>query len=410
MLKTIQILLLLTLTISAFAADNEFSGTFEPKLMANPEDTDDVIFKPIRDWSRFNFEEKPDPNETTVTAARIFHPGLDRTLSAVLVEVEDAKPTIFIDIDNDGVFKKSELITMKRQYKDNPYLWQTTVELSFTGKFYQSYPVYIQYFRDYKYDSMSQNERLCRQSKDAFARGMVDINGSKTLVIYGYIPAANKVSLNFGLLGVDGDGDGEVYLDSLSPELAKADDETIVFRAGQTFVSTKKVDFEKNLILMREHKAADYKRVDLKVGAVLPDFNFTDFQGKKRKLSEFRGKYLLIDIWGLWCGPCLREMPYLKAAYDRYKSRNFEILGLNTDTDYTTESVNQNLQKNGIFWTQAEIKSIKDVLKAYRVHSFPTTILLDPDGKIISLNQTDKGQLDLRGRDLLKSLDETLPN
>lgn len=404
------ILTLIFLTTPLFADNNEFIGAFEPKLVVNTEDMDDVIFKPLKDLSKLNFEEKPNLDETTITATRLYHPIQEKNvILAALIEVEDEKPAIYVDIDGDGKFSKSELTTMKRQIKDNPYLWQATVEVPFAGKFYQTYPIYIQYFRSYKYDDMAEGERLVRQSKDAFAKGVVDIKGNKTIVIYGFNPSSKKISLNNGWLGVDCDGDGEVYIDRLSPEVAKADNESVVFRAGQTFVSTKKIDFEKNQITMREHNNSDYKRVDLKVGEILPDFNFTDFKGKKRKLSEFRGKYLLIDIWGLWCGPCLRELPYLKSAYTKFQARNFEILGLNTDVDFTVESIDQNLKKNGMNWTQADINSIKDVLKAYRVSSFPTTIFIDPDGKIISLNQTDKGQVELRGRDLLKTLEQILP-
>src|SRR4029453_9553910 len=133
---------------------------------------------------------------------------------------------------------------------------------------------------------------LLMQSKDAYAKGNVDINGQKTLVQYGFNPQSKKISVSNGWLGVDGDGDKEIDLDRFSPEAAEARDESVVFRVGNRYVSTKKVDLEKNQIVMREHPASDYKRVELTVGAELPDFQFSDFEGKKRKFSEFRGKYV----------------------------------------------------------------------------------------------------------------------
>jgi thiol-disulfide isomerase/thioredoxin len=145
------------------------------------------------------------------------------------------------------------------------------------------------------------------------------------------------------------------------------------------------------------------------MGGEVPDFAFTDFKGKKRKLSEFRGKYLLVDFWGTWCGPCRREMPYLKAAYRNFQPRGLEILGMNTDELEILPDVKRWLEGNGLAWTQATRESIREVIRNFRIHSYPTTLLLGPDGKVISLNQTKKDQPGLRGNDLLKSLDKLLP-
>ncbi len=406
--------LLFCLVITTFSLQPAFAqdllGTLNTELVANNESMDDVFFRQVRNFSRLNFEKAPDAS-AHVTTAKLYHPQQDKnSIIAAMVEVEDESPVVYVDVNMDNNLSENEAFEMKKEVKKNPYLWIATANIPIKSKLFEKFPIFLRYFKDVKYgDELAEGDRLFRQSQEAFAKGEVDIKGTKTAVLYEFDATVQKITPNLGWLGVDSDGDGEVYIDDLSPETAKADNETIIFRAGQTFVSTKKVDLEKNQIIMKEHSASDYKRVELLVGQALPDFTYTDFEGKTRKLSELRGKYVLIDIWGFWCGPCRREIPYLRSAYEKYKSRNLEILGLNTDGEYTNESVKSNIVKNGMNWQHARFDSIGKVLKSYRVSSYPTTILIDPEGKIISLNQTNKGQPDLRGRDLLTSLDEVLP-
>jgi hypothetical protein len=80
---------------------------------------------------------------------------------------------------------------------------------------------------------------------------------------------------------------------------------------------------------------------------------------------------------------------------------------MNNDDDYT--AITPTLKKNNLTWPQAKMDSIKDLQARYRIHYFPTTLLVGPDGKIVSLGQTRKKQPGLRGQQLIKSLDELLP-
>jgi len=211
-------------------------------------------------------------------------------------------------------------------------------------------------------------------------------------------------------MGVDIDEDGKIDMDGLSPEAAKANDESVVFRVGDVYISTKKADVGKNVITVRDHDAKDYKRSELYIDREFPDFGFTDFEGKKHRFSELRGSYVLLDVWGLWCGPCRTELPYLREAHKRFQSRNLKIVGLNTDPDFTVESMKKSLDKLGMTWTQGEYGSVAEFLRAsLRINSFPTTFLIDPKGKIISMNREDRDEPGLRQRELLKSLDSVLP-
>jgi thiol-disulfide isomerase/thioredoxin len=393
---------------TASAADNEYTGKFEPQLAPNDEDLDHVIFKPF-DASSLQLPQ-PVERGASVTAARLLHaPTEKQAMWAILVEPKGDSPFIYVDGNLDGAIGKDERYELKRGEEDNPYILDAVANVQLKDSPFQTLPVLLKYFRSVKTDEMQEGERLVLQSTEVFARGFVDIQGKRTLLQYGYSPRTKKIAPTSGKVGIDCDGDGKIDLDRFSPEAAEARDETVIFRVGDAYVSTKRADLEKNVIVLKAHQASEYKRVELRMGGEVPDFAFTDFKGKKRKLSEFRGKYLLVDFWGTWCGPCRREMPYLKAAYRNFQPRGLEILGMNTDELEILPDVKRWLEGNGLAWTQATRESIREVIRNFRIHSYPTTLLLGPDGKVISLNQTKKDQPGLRGNDLLKSLDKLLP-
>jgi thiol-disulfide isomerase/thioredoxin len=125
------------------------------------------------------------------------------------------------------------------------------------------------------------------------------------------------------------------------------------------------------------------------------DFNFTDFDGKARKLSEFRGKVVLLDFWATWCSPCIGDFPHLKELYAKHKSSGFEIIGLDCETlgddaaDADTikagfEQAKSIIARFGTSWTMAEPRSAVTVAgKHFQVESLPTKILIDRQGKIV---------------------------
>lgn len=136
----------------------------------------------------------------------------------------------------------------------------------------------------------------------------------------------------------------------------------------------------------------------LSVGGIAPDINLKNPDGKSVKLSSLRGKYVLIDFWASWCGPCRSENPNVVRLYDKYNSKGFEIYGVSLDRD--RNSWIKAIEKDNLTWTQvSDLKFWKsEGAKLYNVSSIPHTVLLDKEGKIIAKN--------LRGSSLEKTLEE----
>lgn len=198
-------------------------------------------------------------------------------------------------------------------------------------------------------------------------------------------------------------GDGKIRNEQFSPETSYANKSELVFRLGELYISTSKLDLERNEIVVRKREKAEYLRHEIEVDKEMPDFQFVDLEGKKRSLADFRGKYLFIDFWGVWCGDCIRETPFQVEAYRRFRSRGLEILGL--DWDDEVEKVKGYMKKANVTWAQARKDSILTlVTDTYRIQEFPSSILLGPDGKILVLDQHQ-----LQGARLLETLDRILP-
>ncbi|MCK7558955.1 AhpC/TSA family protein [Chitinophaga sedimenti] len=136
------------------------------------------------------------------------------------------------------------------------------------------------------------------------------------------------------------------------------------------------------------------------IGQTAPDFTLPDVNGKMVSLSAMRGKYVLVDFWASWCGPCRQENPNVVAAFNTYKAKNFTILGVSLDED--KGKWQQAIANDKLAW--AHVSDLRQwesaVVPLYNITGIPTNILLDPSGKIIAAN--------LRGPQLEAKLAEVL--
>jgi len=136
------------------------------------------------------------------------------------------------------------------------------------------------------------------------------------------------------------------------------------------------------------------------IGAVAPEFTQNDVNGNPVSLSSFRGKYVLLDFWASWCGPCRQENPNVVKAYNKFKSKNFTILGVSLDKEDAKDNWIAAIKADGLNWTQVSDLNFwnNKVAILYAVQSIPHNFLIDPNGKIIAK--------DLRGSDLDAKLTE----
>ena len=146
--------------------------------------------------------------------------------------------------------------------------------------------------------------------------------------------------------------------------------------------------------------AENKSRNDSWVGKQAPQFSMPDVNGKNISLSSFKGKYLLVDFWASWCGPCRMENPNVVKAYNEFKNKNFTILGVSLDKE--KEPWRQAIQDDKLAWTHvSDLKYWNSAaVEIFQFDGIPFNILLDPQGKIIAQ--------ELRGEALENKLKELL--
>lgn len=136
------------------------------------------------------------------------------------------------------------------------------------------------------------------------------------------------------------------------------------------------------------------------IGSIAPEFSQNDANGNPVTLSSFKGKYVLLDFWASWCGPCRMENPNVVQAYEQFRDKNFTVLGISLDKDKAAWL--NAVKEDKMNWTQvSDLKFWEnEVAQLFRVQSIPQNYLVDPTGKIVARN--------LRGPVLIETLEHIL--
>lgn len=135
----------------------------------------------------------------------------------------------------------------------------------------------------------------------------------------------------------------------------------------------------------------------VKIGTIAKNFTQPDVNGKEINLSDYKGKYLLVDFWASWCLPCREENRNVIATYNRYQSKNFTVLGISIDVFANKENWLKAIMEDNLPWTQvSDLKKENEAAKLYGITTIPANVLIDPSGKIIGK--------DLKGKELRDKL------
>lgn len=347
----------------------------------------------------------PQPLDVRLFSAPLRSPAawLDKKM-VVVREYGDGRREISLDADGDDHFQRNE----NKLAEPSPLLGGhlgATFLVRPDGARATPLPITLLIHEKPNKHELENDTRFVRHNATFEFGGSLPLGGAQVPARFTIDARSGTLDPVRGFHGFDLNEDGQIdrRMNSFEAVLLRGEDH--VFRFRETYFSLSGFDVAAGRFTIRLREPSEYRVIETTRGTQVPDFTFTTLDGHERRLSDYRGKYVLLDFWGAWCRPCWAEIPYLVKTYAATDRETFEIIGMNWDEDPGKAA--EFAARHGIRWPNARKASIEDtVLRRFRIRSFPVHILIDPAGKIASTGKV--ADIRLRNTTLLDGLKELM--
>lgn len=316
---------------------------------------------------------------------------VDCLVSYCILENEDGEDFVVFDQNNDEDLSNDTILSYEKKsisigsMTSELNAVQTTVQIDyFNGKNVQTSSYSLRLSKKYS-ERLKMNHLTLSLLK--MELGKVTIGGK---VYQAAIINSSEIEFHkYCHFWLDANQNGQLDLDDVYGQMHKPF--TIL---GKTYEITNIDRYGRSVTFIK----SDAKVVPpVSVGREAPDFSAMTLDSKEIQLSKLRGKTVLIDFWGTWCGPCIAEIPYLKKAHSKYKTKDFKIISIGIDDPNKLRTF---VKDNQLNWLHIQQNKNDRLEKLYQISGFPSTFLVDKNGIIVAKD------VKLRGDNLLKTLDK----
>jgi thiol-disulfide isomerase/thioredoxin len=355
---------LFVLTASSSQAE-QHNGTLKPELVPGPARGLDDPMRPATQLER-SLLPSDVRKDDEVLFGKLLAWSAKGDMLLALVRSKTGSALLYADTNFDGRLEQSEAHTFTAEKGTVVYVADSRAP---QGR----YPITIKMQQDG--DVLSPVSSV----PFVFAEGTVNLDGREMLIWYEFDFAERRPRADSGWQWMDLNMNGKLDLGQKAGEYIHARDSQVVFRLGNECLTTESVDWNRRTFTLQSMPCSDDSPTPLRVGQLVPDFDFADLDGIKHKLSEYRGKYVVLDFWGSWCGPCRSDLPKLRALYFKYRERGLEVLGMDNDEDLAKPK--EIVAKYAIPWIQADARDL--ISRRFQVSAYPTLLVLDPQFRIL---------------------------